>query len=270
MFSSSDMNILNKVLEQEANKLIIWFTSNKLILNPSKTNGMLFTNKRHNLNLNLTLDNHCIDMVTEATFLGVVIDNKLSWKAHVKHISSKISKSIAILRILRFSYPISVLRLIYMSLIYSHINYCNLIWGSANQTTLDPLLKLQKKAVRLVNKAKYLDHTEPIFHSLQIMTIHKMFMLNCLVFVYKCLKCYKYPNYKSRMIRNSDVHSYNTRGNDSFVPPWERLDICKNSFFVRGLKLWNVLNDKCKSAVSCFIFKRYVKIELLNNNIQNV
>ena len=127
---------------------------------------MIFSNKRNIPQLNITLNNTVLEVQSETTFLGVVIDNKLSWKAHIVHISGKISKSIAILRIVRYSFPMNVLRMIYMSLIFSHINYCNLIWGSAKKTIIEPLFKLQKKAVRLVNNSQYLDHSDPSFRSL--------------------------------------------------------------------------------------------------------
>ena len=91
MFSSSDIKILNKILEREANKVILWFNANKLIINLTKTNCMLFTNKRNIPQLNITLNNTVLEVKSETTFLGVVIDNKLSWKAHILHISSKIS-----------------------------------------------------------------------------------------------------------------------------------------------------------------------------------
>ena len=74
-----------------------------------------------------------------------------------------------------------------MSLIYSYINYCNLIWGSACKTILEPLYILQKKAVRIINNSASLDHSDPIFKLLGLMTIFKVFKLNCLLFDYKCL-----------------------------------------------------------------------------------
>ena len=83
---------------------------------------------------------------SETKFLGVVIDNKLTWKSHISLLCKKISKSIAILKLLKYTYPKIILRTLYMSLIYSHLNYCNLIWGAAENSTLDPLFKLQKKS----------------------------------------------------------------------------------------------------------------------------
>ena len=270
LFSSNDIDILNEILEREANKVISWFNANKLIINVSKTSCMLFSNKRCVPQLNITLNNTVLEVQTETTFLGVVIDNKLSWKAHISFISSKISKSIAILRLLRYSFPKNILRMIYMSLVFSHINYCNLIWGSANKTNLEPLFKLQKKAVRLVNNSQYLDHTDPIFYSLKILTIHKVFQLNCLIFIHKCLKKGKFPDFRNRFKKNSECHTYRTRINHLYRIPPERLDICRNSYFAQGLTLWNSLDDRVKLTNNLDTFKNKIKFLLLENKLSNV
>ena len=270
LFSCPDINNLNINLEIESNKVVKWFNSNKLIINFSKTNCMLFSNKRDLPKLDITLNNNKLDVVNETSFLGVVIDNKLTWKAHVKHICKKISKSVAILRFVKYSFPKNALRLIYMSLIFSHINYCNLIWGSAYKTTLDPLFKLQKKAVRLVNKSGYLDHTEPIFLSLRILTVQKVFMINCVKFIFKCITSSKFPEYRIRLKKNSDISPYNTRGKNLLRPPRERLELCRNSFFVRGINLWNLLDDECKLSMNIFQFKRNVKCMMFDGKFPNV
>ena len=237
LFSASDIEQLNEILENEGNKVINWLNSNKLIINLSKTNCMLFSNKRGEPQIKITLANIEIEAQTEATFLGVIIDNKLTWKSHIKHISNKISKSIAILRILRFSFPKHVMRMIYMSLIFSHINYCNLIWGSACSNTLEPLFRLQKKAVRLVNNSHFLEHTAPIFKSLKILTLFEAFKLNCLIFIYKCIKESKFPNFSNRILRNRDIHDHNTRNNEHIRTPTGRLRIFREAYFVQGLQL---------------------------------
>ena len=102
LFSSSDIEQLNSILETEGNKVIMWLNANKLIINLSKTNCMLFSNKRGEPQIRVKLNNTELEAPKQSTFLGVIIDNKLSWKSHITHISNKISKSIAILRILRY------------------------------------------------------------------------------------------------------------------------------------------------------------------------
>ena len=131
MYKNKNINDLNNILSNETKKVMNWFSANKLLLNFSKSHTMLFSNKRGNPKLNVKIHIFHLEEKEVVTFLGVEIDNKLLWKSHIKHICSKISKTIEILHLLRFSFPKHVLKIIYMSLIYLYINYCNVVWGSA-------------------------------------------------------------------------------------------------------------------------------------------
>ena len=209
---------------------------------------MLFTNKLNNLTLRLKIQDTLLENKTETCFLGVIIDQKLSWKQHIQHISNKISKTIALLRLLRYIFPKRILKLIYMSLIYSYINYCNLIWGGAYDTVLQPLYILQKKAIRLISNSHYLEHTEPLFKSLELLNIFQIFKLNCLLLVYKCIKNNYFLEFKNKLHVNSSIHSYNTRINTLLRLPSDKQtlytkvqgakpspprDFCRPCFLVR-------------------------------------
>ena len=153
MYRNKNIEQLNSTLETEGNKVAKWLYANRLILNLNKTHSMLFTNKLGNLTLHLKIENIYLENKIETTFLGVIIDKNLTWKQHIQHISNKISKTIALLRLLRHIFPKKILRLIYMSLIYSYLNYCNIIWGGAYDTVLKPLFILQKKAIRIISNS---------------------------------------------------------------------------------------------------------------------
>ena len=114
--------------------MIDWLSANKLIINLKKTSSMLFSFKRGNPRLELNVKSVLLENKNEVKFLGVYIDSKLNWKSHISFLRSKISKSIAILKLLKFIYPTKILRTIYMSLIYSHLNYCNLIWRASENS----------------------------------------------------------------------------------------------------------------------------------------
>ena len=105
MYKTKNINDLNYILTRELKKVINWFSANKLMLNLSKTHTMLFSNKRNKGNLELNIQNIQLEEKEVLSFLGVKIDNKLLWKSHIKHICSKVSKSIGILRRLRYSFP---------------------------------------------------------------------------------------------------------------------------------------------------------------------
>ena len=91
LYSHSNIAQLKTILEAEANKVINWLSANKLIINFTKTHSMLFTNKRGNLKLLLKLQSINLEEKSETSFLGVIIDNKLTWKQHTQFIANKIS-----------------------------------------------------------------------------------------------------------------------------------------------------------------------------------
>ena len=83
--SHKDANHLVSIVNNELAKIIIWLKVNKLSLNLTKTNFMIFhpRQKKVNVNVPLTLENTVIKQVTETKFLGVLIDQHLSWKPHI-------------------------------------------------------------------------------------------------------------------------------------------------------------------------------------------
>ena len=157
--------------------------------------------------------------------------------------------------------------MIYMSLIYSHINYCILIWGSAEDSIIEPLFKLQKKAIRIITKSRFLEHTAPLFKSLSLLTVHKMYDLNCTLFIYKCLNCSYFPELKARIHRNCDCHKYNTRGRNLFRNvDIMRLKICQRSFHNYGINIWNSLIPEVKDSNSFYRLKTAMKLYLFSLN----
>ena len=202
------------------------------------------------------------------------MDENITWKSHVKHISSKITKTIAILRFLKYTFPKDILKTLYMSLIQPYLNYCNVIWGAADKTIIEPLLLLQKKALRIVNRVHYLDHTKPLFESMKILTIYQQYELNCISFIYKCLNSSKYTSFKNLLTRNSHFHNYNTRNNSDLRLPGSRLKSIRQSFFYNGIKLWNSLNNNLtfyKPSMqfknNLLSFKRRIKSKLIADTL---
>ena len=219
LYENININDLNNVLSQEIDKVMKWFSANKLLINLSKTNTMLFSNKRGNPKLHVCIEDTLLEEKQNITFLGVIIDNKLQWRDHIKLVCSKISKSIGILCYLRHAYPIHILRLLYMSLIFSYLNYCNVVWGSAYECHLRPVLTLQKKAVRIITKSAYDERSAPIFNSLKILQVPKIHKLNCFIFMFKCLNCNNFPIFRNKILQNISSHNYATRHRDLFYIP---------------------------------------------------
>ena len=124
-----------------------------------------------------------------------------------------------------------------MFLIHSHFDYRNLIWGVAEDRYLNPLFKLQKKAVRVIINSHYLDHTLPIFKLLRILNKFKINIFNCSLFIFKCLKCNMFLFFRNKMTQNLNVHNYNTRNRRMYRSQGNiRLIICQRSLLSKSIQ----------------------------------
>lgn len=93
-------NYLNELvisMEQEMVKVKDWFDINRLSLNLKKTKFMIFGNRKKDESIVLSIAGTKIMKVREIRFLGVLLDEGLTWKPHISHIQKKISKSIFVL-----------------------------------------------------------------------------------------------------------------------------------------------------------------------------
>src|SRR6218665_1161333 len=122
---------LFQIMNEELSKLSMWFQVNKLSLNITKSNYMIFKSKKfHNLdfsNLNLLIDNTQLARVSKVKFLGVIIDEHLTWKPHIEHVKSKVTKIVGVMYRLKGSLPKHSLKLLYTAHLSPYLHYCRVV-----------------------------------------------------------------------------------------------------------------------------------------------
>ena len=96
-------------------------------------------------------------------FLGVILDEHLSWNSYISHVANKISKSIDIIYRASFYLFKSSLRILYYFLVYPYLQYCTSVWGYTYPSNLNHLVLLQKRIVRILAKVSLDAHTDPDF-----------------------------------------------------------------------------------------------------------
>ena len=96
-YSNENIEILEATINTELEKLAYWFKANKLSLNVGKTSFILFSKRRIQRDVNISIDDKAINKVNEIKFLGVIIDKNLNWTAHIESVYKKIYKSIGIM-----------------------------------------------------------------------------------------------------------------------------------------------------------------------------
>ena len=151
-----------------------WFVVNKLSLNVKKTKYSFFhkPSKKDNIPLqlpNLTINNRKIKREESIKFLGVSLDENITWKEHLKYIENKCAKNIGLLY--KAKHPLNKKCLLvlpsllnaYYSYVLTYTNYANIAWGSTRFTNLKKLHSKQKHEICIVhNKAKF-EHTQHLF-----------------------------------------------------------------------------------------------------------
>ena len=81
--------------------------------------------------LKLKLNNCVIKREHSIKFLGVLIDENISWKPHINNIENKISNSLVMLYKATFMPNQNCLKSVYFSFIHCHLSYANIVWGSS-------------------------------------------------------------------------------------------------------------------------------------------
>ena len=155
---------------------------------------MLFSSQRIVQNPNLVINNIPIQRVTEARFLGVILDEKLTWSHHIKALKSKLSRYVGIMYKIKRFIPIEVRIQIYHSFVQSHLNFCSLVWGFSSKSNIEALFAKQKKGIRAVMPG-YVNYyytdgilptsTKSKFNEFEILTVHSIVVRNAQIFMQK-------------------------------------------------------------------------------------
>ena len=122
-------------------------------------------------------ENNALGQVDNVKFLGVYIDQHLTWKTHVNFIAAKISKSVGLLYKAKCYLPSKSLLTLYYALIYPYLTYCNFIWACTYVTNMQRIYLLQKRAVRVISKADYKASSKPLFANLKILNVFSIYSL---------------------------------------------------------------------------------------------
>ena len=140
-----------------------WLKANKLSLNVIKTEFMLLGSSQRILKFGsfiaIRVDNNLIRRTSFVKYLGVIIDETLSWDMQIDSISKKVRKNIGVIKHVRDSVPKESLTMLCKTLVESYFSYCSSAWGKCGASLIDKLQTLQNRAARDVSKVKF-DETD--------------------------------------------------------------------------------------------------------------
>ena len=138
LISDSTLPKMEKLANDELSNVNQWMRSNNLTLHPQKTLALYISpySRKSSPNLTLTLDADQISISDAAKYLGLLVDDQLSFKNHIALLENKISRSVGIMYKLSYYLPSNTLLLLYYSLIHTQLMHVLSIWASTFPTYL--------------------------------------------------------------------------------------------------------------------------------------
>ena len=258
--SAKNIDELLFEINKELPNIYDWLCANKLTLNLRKTKYLIFQPRQkvdYNLLFPLSIAGQCLEQVSK-------IDSHLSWHDHIDYVCDRVSKSINIMTKIKSYLGNQCLTSIYYSLVYPYLIYGSLLRGNNYDNPLSQLIRLQNKAVRIMNDVPLQDHITPHYVHLGLLKFRDIvkFMCNCL-FLYGYVSDNKPCNFSLLLV--SEQHDYFTQSASAqqLQIPHSRINIRKFCPTVIGKYYWNDLPLHIRNKSSKILFKKALKIYYL-------
>ena len=249
-----------------------WFRANKLTLNIDKTNFIIFTtpDRRKKLNIPNTLkvNNIMINRTDQAKYLGLIIDEELSWKHHIDMLCNRIKRFFPSFYTLRNFINIDHAKSIYYATLHSRIKYGIALYGAADKNIIEPLQILQNKLLRVLTKKDPMYSTNKIHNELELLKINYIYESEVLSFVYNCVNRNVPDALGNYFTLMSDTHTINTRNKNHILrDPCLKSKIGRLSVKQRGVQLWNKLDKSLKKSENSKAFRKKIKDTVLSYTV---
>jgi hypothetical protein len=255
--SSKNEDELAVVSQNQIIDIQNYLKNNNLFLNLNKTNFIEFGTKqnRRTWESSIIIEKDKLNQVNSTKFLGLEVDDKLSWDLHIKSLEKKIHSGIFMLKRMASLCNRSVLKMIYHAHIHSHISYGLCVYGGTTNYNLHKILLLQKRAIRIILNLKWDDHVREHFRNLEIFTVYDQYIYDCILYIKN--------NFNNLELR-SEFHSYNTRNKNNINIQKHKLSFFTKKTTYMGTKFYNLLPIEIKDENDFFKFKKKLKTFLIN------
>ena len=252
---------LYQIMNRELIKVNVWLCANKLSLNVEKTIYLLFCGKKRIRETPpLFMFNSEIERKENTKFLGIFLDEKLSWKKHANHIVGKLSRIVGVFAKIQENLSISALKTLYFSFFQSNLQYGIFFWYYVSTDIRNKIMRLQKKAIRIISKNSFNSHTNELFNQLKILKFEDLMKLESCKFIYQEVNFSR--NFS--LISHSYLHNYPTRSRFNLLPQFQRTRVGSKFVLSNGINLYNGLDENVKNIDKMCNFKCKLKLDILS------
>ena len=248
LYSASNVNELQRIVSESFPKITEWLHANRLSLSISKTYYQVYSAQSPCDDLVIPVNSTCLKRAQTVKYLGVLVDENLRFKSHIGKVSGIVSRNLGIISRARYLLGRKQLLLLYNALILPYLTYCLVIWGSNYQSTLQPVILLQKRAIRLIAGAGRISHTSPLFRELKVLKVADLLSFQLLLVLHDFLR----GQLPQPMAVKFNIHqaTRNTRSNQHFcemvrdnnanlLPNYRHCNYLLFTLFCQAPRVWN-------------------------------
>lgn len=258
----------NQQLEQKCNlaleKCKKWLTSNALTLNVEKTHFVNFSKNADRNNIVLKIGDNILNEEADSKYLGLILQNDLSFDKHVKSIIKKINSKIPLFYQLREIISRDKRIQIFNALVLPNVIYGIELYAKKNSVWLQTLQKAQNRILKILLNLNRLTNTNYLHKEKKILKVTDMHKLRTILIGHKVIHHPSNCNTAQEKIKRNERNGRTLRNNNNLV-------ITTNTFSVQNTvgenvaKLWNSLNMDNKEIKNRETFKCVIKNNFINS-----
>ena len=268
VLSNANLVALETLANKELSHLATWLKANKLSLNVKKTHYMVFANKRYPAKIDLMIDNERIGETCKTKFLGVIIDNKLTWRIILTTFQAKAPEVIELLLKLENTW-MNILCWVSTILSFTLTWHIVIKYGEIHiKHTLKRLKSSKTEKIRIIAGVPRFHLTDPLFSEtklLKFMYINQYFVGHLIFRMHN----HELQNIFSDFFTvNNELHTHTTRQALHYHIPSPKTNLGKSCLRYHGAVAWNkILARKIPTKTSEFVLsgnsKSNIILELL-------
>lgn len=244
---------LRQQAEGDFKSVSLWFQQNKLSLNVSKTKYIPFASYVSGLPDMGPLDisqNISIPSAVSMKYLGLTLDSNLKWDAYAQELTMKLRCLIPKFKRLKDFLDQKYLKIIYYSLVQSHLTYGLAGWGGIRDCHLSSLEVVQKWLLKIIFNKNILHSTDLLFSEMNIFDLRQLYFLNLVINIHK-----------EKIYINQLNHPYPTRSQTQGLVaiPKRNKSVGQRYFNFYAPKAYNMLPDSLKKDIKGKAFAKNTK-----------
>ena len=237
---------IRKYLNFDLRFLSNWLRANKISLNASKTELIIFRHpsKQLNYDLKVKINGKRLYESDFVKYLGVYIDSHLRWDYHIDFIAPKLTRALGMLTKIRHFVDFNTLRSVYFGIFSSIMLYAAQIWGQISSKNVNRIIRLQDNAIRILNFATSNDSRGPLYKKMNILKFKDNLHVQNFIFAHDSFKGNLPSIFKDYFMISREQHDYQTRAamNNHFTLPQKRTAIYgRNSVTYQSALAWNTV-----------------------------